>query len=80
MIAVRPRKKHRIRRWMVLVPAVLCLAVSIGKGITIGFSWNELLTAWGIHQRDRFTELACLGMVCVAVASVARILRKRKDD
>jgi hypothetical protein len=80
VIVVRPQKKRRhFRLALVAAPATILLAMWVASGIRIGFSWDHLLTAWGIRHRERFSQLACLGLICVAVVAIARILRHKKQ-
>ena len=82
VIVVRPRgrRKRRFRWWLVLVPAFLLLAMWVAQGITIGFSWADVQDALHVHNRARYSRLALLGLVAVAVVAIARLLRKGKKD
>jgi Ni/Fe-hydrogenase subunit HybB-like protein len=80
VVMSRPRKKARFKWGIVIVPAVLLLAYWVGANIAVGVSWNSVMGALHVHNRQRYTQLACLGLVCVAVVAIARILRKKKDD
>jgi len=75
----RPRKKPRFRWVFVLVPGTILLAMWFASGITVGFSWPSVMDALKVHNRERYTNLACLGLACVAVVAIARILRKDND-
>jgi len=77
---VRPPRRRRFRWSLVLVPLAVLLAGWIAKSIRLGFSWGELLDSWGIVHRERYTLLACLGIACVAVVAIVRVLRPPHEN
>ena len=78
-IRSRRRRIRRLRWSLLLVPAVILLVIWSLSKIKIGFNWEELLNDWDIHNKPRFTMLACLGVLIVAVVAIARVLRDHKD-
>jgi hypothetical protein len=82
VMIIRPKRRRRFNWTIVAVPAAVLFAMWVANGIQIGFSWDSLLTAWRIHNKERFTQLACMGLLAVAVVAIARILRpeKQKDE
>jgi apolipoprotein N-acyltransferase len=84
VVVVRPRPKEqkRFRWWLIWLPAsIICLAWLM-NGIHVGHAWDGVMSALGVHNRERYSLLAVLGLVCVAAAAVARILRSgsRKEE
>ena len=79
VVIVRPKRRRRFNWAIVAVPAAILLAMWAASGIQIGFSWDYLLTIWHIKNKQRFTQLACMGLLAVAVVAIARILRPEKQ-
>ncbi len=77
---IRPKRRRRFNWAIVAIPGAVLLAMWFASRISIGFSWDSLLTAWHIHDKERFTQLACLGVLCVAVCAIARLARKRQPE
>jgi len=75
----RPRKRPRFKWGIVLIPGTILLAFWLASGISIGFTWDDILNAIHAHDRRRATQLFVLGMVAVGVVSIARILRKNSN-
>lgn len=75
----RPRRKARFKWGIVLVPGVILLALWLASGVSIGFSFNDVMDALSVHDRRRYRELCILGMVAVGIVSIAKILRKDND-
>ena len=82
VVFVRPRRKRtRKVRWsLLLVPAVILLIIWVLSNIEIGFTWEELLSDWGIHNKPRFTMLACCGVIAVAAVAIAKVLHGDKEE
>jgi hypothetical protein len=83
-VVVRPRPKgrKRFRWWLIWLPtSILCLAW-LASGIHVDHAWDDVMTALGVHNRERYSMLAVLGLACVAIVTVARILRSgsRKEE
>jgi len=77
----KPRRRRRFR-WelFIALPLFLLAIIWIYKSIELGFSWDELLDKWRIHNKERFTTLAVLGVLACCVCAIARILRGNKKD
>ena len=60
------------------LPLLLLTLAWAFNSIEIGFSWDDCLDKWGIHDKARFTFLAMLGVLACCVCAIARILKK--DD
>jgi len=82
VMIVRPKRRRHFHWAIVAVPAAILIAMWVASGIQVGFSWDSLLTTWGIKHKERFSQLACLGLACVAVCAIARLARKdnAKED
>jgi len=78
----RPKGRKRFRWWLIWLPAsIVCLAWLM-TGIHVGHPWDGVMSALGVHNRERYSMLAVLALVCGAVVAVARILRSgsRKEE
>ena len=76
----RPRRRQHIRWTLVLVLAAIFLAAWVASSIRLGFCWADVTDLLHVHNRPRYTALACLGLVCVAIVAIARVLRGPKND
>jgi hypothetical protein len=65
---------------LALGPGAILLCLWLASGIRVGFTWNDVENALHVHNKTRYTQLACLGLVAVAIVTVARILRKERKD
>ena len=72
---VRPRLKERFRWGMILLPGVVLLVLWLASGVSIGFTWDEVMDVLHVRNRSRYTQLAILGLICVGVVAIARVLR-----
>ena len=79
-VIMRPRRRRRFNWAIMAVPAAVLTAMWVASSIRIGFSWDYLLTLWGIKHRERFSQMASFGLVCVAIVAIARILRPERKD
>ena len=80
---VRPRRpRHRWRsRWpLLLVPAAILLAAYVISHIEVAVTWDDVMDALDIRDRERYTMLAVLGCLCVACVWIAKVLRDDKKD
>jgi len=76
----KPKPKWRFRWAFVLVPAAVFLALWIISGIEPAGTWDDLMDFMKVRNRQRYTLLACLGLVIVAIVATARVLRPSEDD
>ncbi len=82
--AYRRRRKQTRRRkfnWaFVLVPAAVLILLWIISGIEPAGTWDDVMDFLKVNNRERYTMLACLGLLCVAIVWIARIFGKDKED
>ena len=80
----RPRRSRHFRWAIVLVPVGVFLAIWILSSIRVGFSWEDVMDALRVLNRPRYTQIAVLGLVCVGVVAIFRVLRgsaqKEKEE
>jgi len=43
-------------------------------------TWDEVMDALGVQNRDRYSRLAVLGLVLVGIAVIARVIRGNGDE
>ena len=86
---VRPRRRQQARpqRWrpkwsILLVPVAILLGAYVIAHVEPAFTWDDVMDALDIENRERYTMLMCLGLFIVGIVSIARVLRdhgKGKD-
>ena len=78
----RPRHRWRSRWRLLLIPAAILLAAYVISHIELAPSctWDNVMDALDIRDRERYTMLAVLGCLCVAAAWIAKVLREDKKD
>lgn len=76
-----PNRKRRIRPWVLVIPTIL-LVMWVASGIRVGFTWDSVEEALHVQNKVRYSQLACLGMIVVAIVAVWRIFRTKdpKDN
>ncbi len=74
----KPRRHARLT-WLVVVGVIL-FAMYLANGMSPVFSWEGLLQAWGIRNKERFTMLATLGVIGCAMCLLYRVLRSTSND
>lgn len=86
-IIVRPPRKprQRRRRWrprwsLLLIPAAVLLGAYVISHIELAFTWDDVMDALDIRDRQRYTMLAVLGCLCVAGVWIAKVLGNDKKD
>lgn len=73
----RPRRPRRRFHWFLLaVPLVILSAVWLGQGIQPAATWEEVMDALNVRSRERYTQLATLGVLITAGLAVSRVVRK----
>jgi len=75
-----PEKKRRFRWILIWLPAVIGLLYWIGSSISPSGSWEELMDVLGIRNRERYGQLAILGVLICCVCGIARVLRRNKKE
>ncbi len=80
LVVVRPRRKSCFKWGIILVPGVILLAVWLASGVSVGVTWDDVMDVLRVHNRNRYTQLAILGLVAVGVVSIAKLLRKDGKD
>ena len=82
-VNIRPRQpKHRWRiKWsLLLIPAAILLAAYVVSHIELAVTWDDVMDALNIRNRERYTMLATLGCLCVGCVWIAKVLRDDKKD
>ena len=79
--APQPRRVWRFRWWLLVVPlACMCAAWFLHNVIPPPFEWADIMDGLRVSSNGhaRYTRLAVLGLVLVAVVWVVRILKSQK--
>ena len=78
----KPPRRKRLRREALFVLLAIVLFLWTLRGIVPSCTWHDVQDLLGVQNRERYTLLACLGIACVTVCLVARLVRnggKRKN-
>ena len=77
-----PRKRYRFRWGIIWGLLALLVAAWLLQNITCepSVTWEGVMDALRIKNRERYTQLACWGIALCGVAAVVRILRKNKGE
>jgi hypothetical protein len=74
----RPRRKFR---WYLLtIPLVLFAAKWLAQGIEPAFTWEGVLDALRVRDRERLTQLATLGVLITTAIAIYRVVWEPKDQ
>ena len=66
-------------RWTVVVIALTCIVLLwFLSGVETVYSWEDVLDALRIHNRERYTRTAALGVLAIVVVSLLRLFRKKE--
>ena len=82
-IVIRPAKrrtKRRFRWYLLFVPLVILFAVWLAQGIQPAFSWDDVMDHLNVRDRQRYTQLAVLGVLITTAVAILRVLRGSRDD
>lgn len=73
-----PRPQRWRFRWEIAaVVLALMAALWILRGIEPSFAWEDVMDALHVRHRERYTQLAVLGLTLVGIVLVYRICRSR---
>lgn len=76
----RPRAKPRFRWSIVLVPLALLFAAWVIGNVKPAGTWADVLDFLRVRHRERYSMLACSGLVVICVVLIARILGSTKKE
>jgi len=76
----RRRSRRRFNKAFLLVPAAVLILLWLIGGIEPAGTWDDVMDALNVQNRERYTMLMCLCLVCVAVVTTCHIFRKSKDE
>lgn len=85
VVVVRPRKRHKRQRFrweIVWVALTLLGAAWLLQNIECNPSmgWERVMDALHVQNRQRYTQMACWGVVLCGIAAIVRILRSQEDE
>jgi len=81
LVPRKPRPRPRFRWSIVLVPLALLFAAWVLGNSRPAGTWHEIMECLHVRNAERYTRLACLGVLVVCIVLVVRILdhgRKEK--
>jgi hypothetical protein len=68
-------------RWpVVYVIFALLLAAWLASGATPAITWDGVMDLLNVKNRERYTQLAVLGVTICAALAIARVLRTARKD
>jgi hypothetical protein len=71
-----PRYRFRTALWTG-VPITILLFLWFIRGTEIAFSFEDITSALDVVMKHRYVQLACLGIVCVAILLIVRVHQDR---
>jgi hypothetical protein len=74
----QPQRKKQFKWEIIFIPATVIFLVWFTSGIEPAGTWEEFLRYIGVHDKTRFSMLACLGLMIVAILAIARVIRDSK--
>ena len=85
VVYVKPRRHRRPKRpfrwYVVLIPLLILFVMWLAEGLRPALSWNDFMDVLGIRQRERWSQLAALGVIICATLAILRVLRgKRRNE
>ena len=80
IVMIRPRKKWQFRWQFLLIPLALITAVWFLGRIDPAITWDEVMDALGVRNRERYTQLAVMGIALIGVATIWRIIRGSRNE
>ncbi len=77
-----PRRPRWEFRWVpfVIIPGTLLLTLWLINGAEPHWAWDDVMTYLRVNDRQQYTQLACLGLIGIAIAAIARIARGPRDE
>ena len=76
-----PSQTPKRFKWLlVLIPLVIIAGLWLSKGMEPAQTWDQFMTRIGIKNRERYTELAVIGVLCVGVVAVIKVLRSSENE
>ena len=78
----RPQRKKHFRFELLIIPATILFLIWFVSGIEPAGTWEDFLDYIGVPNKPRFSGLACLGLMIVAILAIARVFRdsREKED
>lgn len=70
----RPRRRWRFRWGIVWVLGTIFLAAWLVSGIRPAVSWDDIMDLLRVRNRERYTQLAVLGVTICGGLGIARVL------
>lgn len=68
-------------RWNLLWIPIACLFLAwMFSGVRSGFSWEDVMQTMNVRNEERFTRLAVLGVVLIAITAIWRLCRNDRDE
>ena len=76
----KPRRYRWRFHWQIvwIVAAILLAAVIISQAEP-AFTWEDVMDALHVKNRERYTRLAVLGLTLIGTTAVFRLLSNRRD-
>ena len=74
----QPQPKKQFKWEIIIIPTIIIFLIWFIGGIEPAGTWEEFLRYIGVRDKARFSMLACLGLMIVAILAIARVLRDSK--
>jgi len=76
-----PKPRRTFRLWLIWLPLAAFLGIHLVAAVAAAvgsFSWDGFLSQIGIVRKDRFSAIALMLCICLAIVALARLLNLRK--
>ena len=71
-------KRPRFKWELIYIPLLILVIFYLLQNAEPSFTFEDIMDALKVHNRDRYVRLFTFGCTCVAIVIIARILRDNK--
>jgi len=75
-----PAPQWQFRWGLVLIPAVILLVAWFFHGVDLSGAWQDIMDLLHVRNKQRYSMLAVLGLVTVAIVLITKVLSKKEDE
>ena len=69
--------KTRIYYSMIVIALTCGLVAWFLSGVRTSFTWEAVMDALHVHNRERYTRLAVLGVLVITIVALLRLFREQ---
>lgn len=77
---VQPQPEYKFR-WVIFlgIPLTIAIFIYVIKNIEPSFHFGDILDKLDVIYRTKYTRLACLAVLCLALLIIAKLFRNNQD-